>query len=113
MANTTTEALQKLSVDLEKLECELVARGLMKPAPTCTVTLTVADAIGVAHSIRALVRHRSLPAETVSTYERVAAQLLSAAKLAQQAEEALPPTRQQLADRQLGEEIAATYRSKP
>lgn len=48
---------------------------------TCTVTLAVEDAIGVGYSIRALVRAARLPPGTVETYDRVAKQMLAAAKL--------------------------------
>lgn len=44
------------------------------------VPLDVADAIGVGHSLRALVQNGKLPAETADTYIRVGEQLVSAAR---------------------------------
>lgn len=49
---------------------------------TCAPLLTVEDALGVGHSIRALLRTHKLPPGTHEAYERVAHQILSAARIA-------------------------------
>lgn len=46
---------------------------------TCTVELSTADALGVAHSMRTLVRSAKLPPGTAEIYNRVAAQMIAAA----------------------------------
>lgn len=47
----------------------------------CTVELSIADALGVAHSIRTLVRSKKLPPGTADVYLRVAGQMIVAARL--------------------------------
>lgn len=49
---------------------------------TCSVQLTVEDALGVGHSLRTLVRSGRIPPGTADTYERVAKQILASARLA-------------------------------
>lgn len=48
----------------------------------CTVDLTVEDALGVGYSLSALMKQNKLPPGTAAVYERVAAQMVAAAKLA-------------------------------
>jgi hypothetical protein len=48
---------------------------------TCAPELDAADALGVAHSMRTLVRGRKLPPGTAEIYDRVASQIIAAAHL--------------------------------
>lgn len=52
-----------------------------KPEMTCSPVLSVADALGVAHSMRTLVRGKKLPPGTAEIYERVAGEMISSARL--------------------------------
>ena len=45
----------------------------------CSVELDVADALGVAYSIRTLARRSKMPPGTCEIYERVAAEMIRAA----------------------------------
>jgi hypothetical protein len=52
----------------------------VKSGQLCTVTLDVADCLGVGHSLRALVAQGRLDAETRETYDRVGKQLVAAGR---------------------------------
>lgn len=51
------------------------------PGVTCSVELATADALGVGHSIRALIKSGMIPISAIAPYERVATQMIAAARL--------------------------------
>ena len=52
-----------------------------KMGPSCSVELSVVDAIGVGLSLQTIAATRPMPVETAESYRRVGAQLESAARL--------------------------------
>jgi hypothetical protein len=52
----------------------------MKTNPTVTVTLDLADALGVGHSLRSLAAHDLPNASTAAVFARVGEQIVSAAQ---------------------------------
>lgn len=57
------------------------ASGQLQSGRTCDVKLDVADALGVGHSMRSLVRSGRIPAGVAEVFERVAKQLISSARI--------------------------------
>lgn len=49
---------------------------------TCSPLLSVEDALGVGHSLRTLIRSGRIPPGVADVYERVANQIISAARFA-------------------------------
>jgi hypothetical protein len=60
---------------------KLHASAQLQSGVTCEVPMDVVDAIGVGQSIRSLVRNGTIPAGLAPVYERVARQMISAARL--------------------------------